>query len=190
MTGKQYRLAAAIAFGLLSSAAAAQFGSQSEQFLTAVRERDGAKAQELLRSGGPTIINARDGKGQTALIIAIARRDEDWSYFLLSQRADVNAPARDGDTPLITAARVGSTGIANELLVLKAKVDAANRMGETALIVAVQQRNLPMVKLLLGAGADADKTDNAAGYSARDYAKRDARAREILRVIESRKPKA
>ena len=52
-------------------------------------------------------------------------------------------------------------------------------MGETPLIVAVQQRQPPIVKLLLAAGADPDKTDSAAGYSARDYAKRDSRAREI-----------
>ena len=58
-----------------------------------------------------------------------------------------------------------------------AKVDGANRMGETPLIVAVQQRQTPIVRRLLAAGANPDKTDNAAGYSARDYAQRDNRAR-------------
>ena len=63
-------------------------------------------------------------------------------------------------------------------------------MGETALIVAVQQRQVPIVKLLLAAGADPDQADSAAGYSARDYAKRDNRSREILKLIEAKKPKA
>ena len=39
-------------------------------------------------------------------------------------------------------------------------------------------------------GADPDKADHAAGYSARDYAQRDPRARDILRMIESKKPKS
>jgi ankyrin repeat protein len=63
-------------------------------------------------------------------------------------------------------------------------------MGETALIMAVQQRQLDAVNLLLSKGADPDRKDSAAGYSARDYAKRDTRNREILSAIESAdKPK-
>jgi ankyrin repeat protein len=58
-------------------------------------------------------------------------------------------------------------------------------MGETPLIVAVQRREVPIIKMLLRAGADPDKTDTAAGYSARDYAKRDSRNPEILALIES-----
>ena len=63
-------------------------------------------------------------------------------------------------------------------------------MGETALIVAVQQRQLPMVRTLLAAGANPDKADSAAGLSARDYAARDTRSRDILQAIEAKKPKA
>jgi ankyrin repeat protein len=71
-----------------------------------------------------------------------------------------------------------------------AKVDGANRMGETPLIVAVQQRQTPIVRQLLAAGADPDRTDTAAGYSARDYAQRDPRARDILKLIVDKKPKS
>ena len=62
-------------------------------------------------------------------------------------------------------------------------------MGETPLIVAVQARQVAIVKLLLSIGADPDKTDSAQGYSARDYAKRDNRGGEMLRLIEATKPK-
>ena len=189
MTSKQFLLAAAILVGLLASPLAAQTSSETEKFLTAVRERDGNTATESLRSGRTSLINARDEKGETALTITIARRDENWSLFLLGMGADVNAATVRGDTPLIAAARIGFTSIAAELLALKARVDAANRMGETPLIVAVQQRQIPIVKMLLAAGADPDKTDSAAGYSARDYATRDTRSREILKLIEARKPK-
>jgi hypothetical protein len=47
-----------------------------------------------------------------------------------------------------------------------------------------------MVRTLLAAGANPDKTDSAAGLSARDYAARDGRSREILQAIEARKPKS
>ena len=58
------------------------------------------------------------------------------------------------------------------------------QLGETALIVAVQQRQAQFVNLLLDAGANPDKTDNAAGFRARDYAKRDRARPEMLALIE------
>ena len=184
------KLLPALAVMVTAVPATAQSGFDGEKFVTAVRDRDGTEAMEILRERGPTILNARDEKGETGLIVAISRRDEDWAMFMLQQGADANQAARNGDTPLIAAARVGFTSVAEPLLELGAKVDAANRMGETALIVAVQQRHTPLVKLLLAAGADPDRTDSAAGYSARDYAKRDTRTRDILKLIEAKKPKA
>jgi ankyrin repeat protein len=62
-------------------------------------------------------------------------------------------------------------------------------MGETPLIVAVQQRQASMVRVLLAAGANPDRPDSAAGLSARDYAARDGRSREIIQMIEAKKPK-
>lgn len=186
--------APALALMMVSAPASAQStGFDGQKFVQAVRDRDGNEAMELLRSRGATMLSARDEKGETGLIVAISRRDELWTMFLLSEGADPNLAARSGDTPLIAAARVGYTDAAEQLLALKAKVDADNRMGETALIVAVQQRHAPIVRLLLAAGADPDRTDSAAGLSARDYAKRDTRARDILRLIEtasSKKPTA
>ncbi len=186
--------AAAPALAVLMLAAPAGAGAQSsgfdgQKFVEAVRDRDGNEAMELLRARGPSILDSRDEKGETGLIVAISRRDDDWAMFLLGQGADPNLPARTGDTPLIAAARVGYLGAAQELVALKVKVDAANRMGETALIVAVQQRQAPIVRLLLAAGADPDRTDSAAGLSALDYARRDTRTRDILKLIESAKAK-
>jgi len=168
--------------------AVAQMGGfDAVTFVKAVRDRDGDKAMELLQTRGSTVINARDESGQTALIVAISRRDDEWTGFLLNRGADPNMPARNGDTPLIAAARVSYVGAVGDLLRKRVKVDAANRAGETALIIAVQQRSVPIVKALLALGADPDRADSAAGYSARDYAKRDTRSREILELIENTK---
>lgn len=190
ITGKQAFAAMVMAIGIAVTPAAAQVGQgfDGDKFVAAVRARDGTKALELME-GRPTIVNARDGNGDTGLIVAIGERDPDWTGYLLNHGADANLAARSGDTPLIAAARVGFEDAAHWLISRGAKVDSANRMGETALILAVQQRQIPLVKLLLGQGANPDKTDSAQGYSARDYAKRDSRGGEMLKLIEAKKPK-
>ena len=182
---------AAAALAALSPAAAQDMGlgSNGDQFVDAVQKSDGDKATDLIKAH-PTIIDARNGKGDTGLIIAIGRSDPNWTGFLLNKGADPNLPGANGDTPLIAAAKVGFEDAATWLLSLGAKVDGTNKMGETALIIAVQQRDATMVRLLLNAGADPDKADAAAGYSARDYAIRDTRDREILKLINDKKPKA
>ncbi|MEO7240159.1 MAG: ankyrin repeat domain-containing protein, partial [Sphingomicrobium sp.] len=55
---------------------------------------------------------------------------------------------------------------------------------------AVQQRQREIVELLLAVGANPDKADSAAGLSARDYATRDSRSRDMLKLIEAQKAPA
>lgn len=183
-------LLTALALGTVAVPAGAQVGGyDGVMFVEAIRKEDTAKALELLKAK-PQLVNARDGEGDTALIVAIRERDEAWTAHLLKEGADPNLPSsRSGDTPLISAARAGFEDAIGWLLGLRAKVDATNRMGETPLIAAVQARQTDVVKRLLEAGANPDKTDSAQGYSARDYAKRDARSRDILALIEGSKTK-
>jgi ankyrin repeat protein len=188
---KQLDFALIIAAALMAAPAAAQsFTTPGYDLVEAVKKSDGDKAIELLSAHPNGIVNAKDGEGNTALIIAINRSDEQWTGFMLNKGADPNLAGKGGDTPLIAASRVGFQNAIEWLLGLGAKVDGANKMGETALIIAVQQRETPVVRMLLNAGANPDKTDHAAGYSARDYATRDPRARDILKLIEDKKPKA
>ena len=179
--------AAAAAISLVAAPGAAQYASDGAAFVEAVRKSDGSAAKKILEERGPAIINTRDYEGNTALVVAINNRDEDWTAFLLQQGADPNLASKGGETPLIAASRIGYDDAVGWLLGLNVKVDAANKMGETALIIAVQQRHPRIVRALLAAGANPDKTDAAAGLSARDYAKRDTRSREILQLIEARK---
>jgi len=191
---KKVSFAIAAAASLICTAApsAAQMGAgyQGLAFVQAVKQRDGNKAQEAMGDNpSPAILNARDGDNNTALIISVARRDAEWTGFLLNKGADPNLAGKGGDTPLIIAARLGLDEAVGWLLDMGAKVDATNKRGETALIAAGQQRQAPIVRELLSHGADPDKTDTAAGYSARDYATRDSRARDILQMINAKKPK-
>ncbi len=187
---KILNFALALAFTAMAAPAIAQLTSPSYEFLKAVRGRDGGKATELLKTSPPGLINFRDDDGSTPLLIAINRADPEWTAFLVQHGADVNLASKAGDTPLIAAARIGFQEAVEWLLTEGAKVDGANRMGETALITAVQQRKPQIVRALLNAGADPDRTDSAAGLSARDYALRDTRSRQILQLIEAKKPKA
>jgi ankyrin repeat protein len=180
----------AMALLAVAAPAAAQLNTaDSDQFVEAVEKSDGDKATALIQSK-PRIVDSRNSKGDTALIIAISRSDPNWTGFLLNKGADPNLPGNRGDTPLIAAARVGFEDAADWLISVGAKVDGTNRMGETALIVAVQQRQIPLIKFLLDKGANPDKADSAAGLSAREYATRDTRSRQILQLIEAKKAKS
>ena len=183
-SGDLRRFALAALAAMLAVPASAQYVSDAEPFINAVRESDGDQATVLLGKR-PTVVNSRNSKGETALNIAISRSDEMWTRFLVGKGADPNLQQSNGDTPLIAAARVGFMDAIELLLQRGAKVDLANRMGETPLIVAVQQREVDAVKMLLANGANPDKSDSAAGYSARDYAKRDTRTPQILAAIEA-----
>ena len=176
-----------IAGAAMAVAAPAQLGGRDgATFVEKVREGDNAAALQILESK-PSLIDAQDERGDTALLVAVKKRDPAWTAHLIREGADTNHSARNGDTPLIAAVRTGFGEAARWLLQSGAKIDRANKMGETPLIIAVQNRDLALVRLLLANGADPDRADSAAGYSARDYARRDTRSRELLAAIEASK---
>ncbi|MGN6155812.1 MAG: ankyrin repeat domain-containing protein [Sphingomicrobium sp.] len=187
MNAVKCALIAVAAAGLSVPASAQVTGFEGAQFVKAIQDGKSDDAAKLLQDK-PTLVNARDLNGQTALLAAIGNRDSEWTGYLLQQGADPNMAGPNGETPLIAAARAGFQDAVDWLLQLGARVNDTNRAGETALIIAVQRRQVPIVRALLNAGADPDKTDAVAGYSARDYAKRDSRTPDMLRLIEAKKP--
>ena len=182
-------LKALVLLGLvIPGVALAQF-SDSYNFLKAVRERDGAKATEMISKPGNVIIDTRDqSNGETALHIVTRERDAVWMRFLLARNAKTDVRDARGNTPLMLAAQLGFVEGAQVLINRRASVDLANSSGETPLIRAVQNRDGAMVQLLMTNGANPNKADTGAGLSARDYATRDRRSASILRIIETSKP--
>ncbi len=160
----------------------------SEELLTAVKAGNGNKMIELIDANGAEIINARGYDGSTALTLAVKAKNGQFADFLLNRGADANQPGIGQEPPLVIAARLGWSEGVDHLLEMRAKVDGTNRQGETALIAAVQGRHPQVVRRLLQAGANPDRADSSAGMSARDYAKRDNRVREILTLIERARP--
>lgn len=177
----------AIAAVCAPTAAQIGYGYDGPQFLKAVREANGAKVIEMVEAEGSTVVNYRGDDGDSALHIVTRLRSNNWVGYLLSKGADPDITGRDGDTPLILASRIGFEEGATRLISKGAQIDKQNKLGETPLIAAVQQRQTNMVRLLLASGADPNKTDRV-GYTARDYAKRETRVPELLRLIETVKP--
>jgi ankyrin repeat protein len=169
--------------------AAAQTRPESESLLEAIQEQRTNDVINLVTRNGKGIVNSRGYSGMTPLTVAMRQRANQFVNFLLQNGADPNLPEKSGDTALMIAARSGNLEGVSTLLLVGAAVDATNRQGETALIIAVQNHQAQAARKLLEAGASATRTDSASGLSARDYAVRDRRSSEILRLIDSIKAK-
>ena len=190
--GNHFSLFAGVAAALAVAApAGAQSFSEGYTFIKAVKDRDGNKVNEMAGSDrGPIVVNTKDaGNGDTALHIVTRGRDGTWLSFLLGKGAQPNVQNKAGETPLTIAAQVGWVEGADLLLSRRAAVDMPNSRGETPLILAAQRRDMPMVQLLIVRGADPKRTDNAAGYSAIDYAKRDPRGAAMVKLLEAPRSK-
>ncbi|OCC22448.1 hypothetical protein MB02_16850 [Croceicoccus estronivorus] len=177
----------ALCAGVLTvpSVAHAQF-SDSYKFLEAVKKADGDTATKYLNEPGTTIVNTRDvTSGETGLHLTVARRDLTWTRFLLQHGANPNIGDKHGVTPLVLAARLGFVEGVDELIANGARVNDANDTGETPLISAVHRKDIPVMRALLKAGADADRPDNS-GRSARDYAALQGAGSSTLAEIQAR----
>jgi ankyrin repeat protein len=188
MSAARLRLLLPALLALVAVPVVAQIGfSESYTFLKAVRERDGAKVDEITSNPSSTAVNARDrDSGEGALHILVRGRDINWLNFLLARGARPDIGNNDGTTPLMMAAQIGWRDGAERLLARGANANASNSRGETPLMYAVQRNDLAMVRLLLSRGADPDQTDNVSGNSALDYARQGgARSTSVLRALEA-----
>ncbi|HTI30622.1 MAG TPA: ankyrin repeat domain-containing protein [Sphingomonas sp.] len=177
----------------LAVPAAAQLGfSQSYTFLKAVRDSDAKTISEMLTKAGigSVIINTKSqDTGDTALHIVTKRRDLTYLNFLLSRGADPDVKNNADLSPLYMATQLRWAEGVSVLLDRRAKPDLPSALGATALTRAVQNYDSTIVALLLRAGANPLKAEAGSGLSARDYAARDPRAANILRMIDEAKPK-
>lgn len=157
--------------------------SDGYKFLDAVKKKDGQAVEEALASPGSTLIHSRDvTSGETALHIVTARRDLSWLRYLTAKGANINARDDKGQSPLQLATDLGWLEGVVFLAQSGADTNQPNDVGETPLISAVHRRNIGMVRALLNAGADPDRSDRS-GRSARDYAKLPGTGSQILEAI-------
>jgi uncharacterized protein len=178
---------------LLAAPAAAQF-SDAYNFIKAVKEKDGAKATELInKPGSSTLVNSRDSEtGDAAIHITVRRADTPWMALVLRAGGNPNLRDSQGNTPIIIATQVRWADGMRLLLDYGVQVNAQNRLGETALLKAVQARDIESVKLLLEGRANPDVADNS-GLSPRAVAESDPRSAQIAKLFKDipvKKPQA
>ncbi len=123
--------------------------------------------QALLDAGAD--VNQTSCWGETALFGAASFPNGLATVrLLLAKGADVNIAWQAGWTPLMQAALDGTAEIVRELLLHKPDLDATNKEGQTALDLAVQYKRADVIKILAGAGAEAQNgqlTGEGAGQS-------------------------
>jgi len=102
----------------------------------------------VVRQGVPL-----QGAGESPVAAAAKTGDRAAVRRLITARADVNAPERDGSTALLWAVYNSDLEMAKALLAAGATVDTANRFGVTPLLQASRTGDVPLVEALLSAGA-------------------------------------
>lgn len=129
-----------------------------ELFFAAARMGRDDMIPELLRVGA--MIEGRDARGYTALILASYNGQASTTRLLLELGADPNAgDSHRGNTALMGISFKGYPEIAKILVDRQADVNARNEAGQTALMTAVIFNQKAIIDLLMDAGADAAIAD-------------------------------
>jgi hypothetical protein len=120
--------------------------------LDAARAGDLAKVQSLVKAH-PDLVSSKDDQyGQTPLHVAAFNDHKDVAEFLLANKADVNAKAKNGSTPLHLAAAKGNKDIVELLLANKADINALDNDGWSPLHSAVVGSQKEIADLLAAKG--------------------------------------
>ena len=116
-----------------------------------VKSGDLAKVKTLLKAN-PDLVNSTNGyNSRTPLFAAVIEDRKEVAEFLLASKADVNAPDKNGQTPLFL---VTHKDMAQLLLDHKADVNAKAHNNNTPLHTAALLDRLDIVKFLLDNKAD------------------------------------
>jgi len=127
------------------------------------------EVERFLETRGP--INAQDGRGWTALMIAAHDNQPDIVRMLLAHGAAVNSANKEGETALMYAADNNHLAIVQILLEHGAAIDKKSKLGWTALMYAAAKGYRLTVEALLDKGANPKVRDND-GQTASTYAMR------------------
>jgi ankyrin repeat protein len=130
--------------------------------LAAIRKKDSKLAKQLLVAGAAVNGTELDPPWRTTTVLPAV---VDWGYYPLIQDiinagAEIDAPETfNGKTALFVAVEKRSKEVIELLIDAGANVNTfgAGSSGQTALLAASRNNDLPMVRYLLGLGADPDE---------------------------------
>ncbi|UOY94580.1 ankyrin repeat domain-containing protein [Ectobacillus sp. JY-23] len=118
-----------------------------ERLIEAVKAGEKKVVKELLKEG--VNINARDYKGQTAIMIATYNNDVATAKLLIDAGADVNIQDDMQNNPFLYAGAEGYIDILKLTIMAGANPRITNRYGGTALIPAAEHGYVEVVRELL-----------------------------------------
>ena len=154
----------AILFSILAFAMTSPSAAQSGPgLIEAAQKGDLATVERLLARG--VDIDARDGRGRTALLAATHGNHVAVARALIAAGADVNAKDSIEDSPYLYAGAEGRSEILKLTLAAGADLKSTNRYGGTALIPAAHHGHPEVVKILLATAIDKDHV-NKLGWTA------------------------
>tara|TARA_R110002051_G_scaffold230027_1_gene292069 strand:+ start:358 stop:840 length:483 start_codon:yes stop_codon:yes gene_type:complete len=155
-----------------------------ENFYSAIRNGDTKLIDELITKD-PSLINIKDQRGSTPLILATYYGHGDLANLLLERGADIDGKDGSGNTALMGVCFKGFAEIAKKLVDKGAKVNVINAMGATSLIYTAMFNKIEIAKILLNHGADTSIKD-ARGQTAYDHAKLQGNALFMDLVMQNR----
>jgi len=132
--------------------------TKETNLFSAAANDDVATIGTLLSKG--VDIDARDGDGRTALLLATHGNKVDAARALIDAGADVNAKDNIHDSPYLYAGARGHLEILMMTLAHGADLKSTNRYGGTALIPAAERGHVETVRTLIEAGVDVDHVNN------------------------------
>lgn len=141
----------------------------SAPFFNAIRNGDLGLASKMIDEN-PGLLQAKDHRGSTPLILATYYNHEKVAIFLIEKGAHIDAVDDSGNTALMGVCFKGFTAIAEKLISYGANVNVQNGMGATSLIYSATFKQVEIAKLLLENGADSTMKDGR-GNTALDHAK-------------------
>ncbi|MGH8856845.1 MAG: ankyrin repeat domain-containing protein [Polaromonas sp.] len=145
------------------------------------------KAAQVLIDWPKTDVNSLNINGESPLMLAALKGQQELAEKLIRKGADVN---KTGWTPLHYAASSGHLSIISLLLENSAYIDAESPNGTTPVMMAAMYGTPAAVKLLLQEGAD-PQLKNQQGLTALQFAQRGNRpdsAEAIAASIRSKRP--
>ena len=146
-------------------------GPNGENGLSMALFEESDKVVQVLMAWPKTDVNALNSKGESPLMIAALRGQQDMATRLIKKGADIN---KTGWTPLHYAASAGKLALINLLIENNAYIDAESPNGTTPLMMAAMYGTGDAVNLLLREGADAT-LKNKQGMTALQFAQRGER---------------
>jgi uncharacterized protein len=158
-----HRAALFICALMISVTMAQAQGNRDAGLIDAARRGDAAALRKLIGEGAS--VQARDGRGTTALLAATHGNHVEAARLLIAAGADVNARDNIEDTPFLYAGAEGRNEILKMTLAAGADLKSTNRYGGTALIPAAHHGHPETVKILLATKIDKDHV-NKLGWTA------------------------